>query len=133
LNIFRREGDYRTISFRGSLFRMRDTIGMHYLNNLLANPGFEFPFQEMVSLARRASRKSAAVQSPRKHSNATEAGAYNQDVNRERARLMVTKRIKDVVARIRMTHPELARHLATSIHTGYTCSYSGDDLPQWTT
>ena len=40
---------------------------------------------------------------------------------------MVTKRIKDVIAKIRLTHPELARHLATCIRTGYTCTYVADD------
>jgi hypothetical protein len=40
---------------------------------------------------------------------------------------MVTKRIKDVIARIRQSDPELARHLATCIRTGYTCSYVADD------
>ncbi len=55
----------------------------------------------------------------------------NDDLARERARLMVTKRIKDVIAKIRLTHPELARHLATSIRTGYTCAYVTDhDHPQ---
>lgn len=51
----------------------------------------------------------------------------HEDAARERARLMVTKRIKDVIAKIRVTHPELARHLDTSIRTGYTCTYVGDD------
>jgi hypothetical protein len=40
---------------------------------------------------------------------------------------MVTKRIKDVIAKIRLTHPELARHFASSIRTGYTCAYLADE------
>ena len=54
---------------------------------------------------------------------------------RERARLRVTKRIKDAIAKIRLTHPELARHLATCIRTGYSCSYGGDGQPptHWAT
>jgi hypothetical protein len=44
---------------------------------------------------------------------------------------MVTKRIKDVIAKIRRTNPELARHFASRIRTGYTCSYViVDDNPQ---
>jgi hypothetical protein len=39
---------------------------------------------------------------------------------------MVTKRIKDAIAKIRLTHPELARHLATRIRTGHTCIYVAD-------
>ncbi|HYC55336.1 MAG TPA: alpha/beta hydrolase [Candidatus Binatia bacterium] len=41
----------------------------------------------------------------------------------ERARLTVTKRIKDAIERIRNGHPELGRHLAVAIRTGHLCSY----------
>jgi hypothetical protein len=41
----------------------------------------------------------------------------------ERARVTVTKRIKDVVRKLRTRHPALARHLASEIKTGYFCSY----------
>jgi hypothetical protein len=39
---------------------------------------------------------------------------------------MVTKRIKDAIAKIRLTQPALARHLATCIRTGHTCTYVAD-------
>jgi hypothetical protein len=32
-----------------------------------------------------------------------------------------------VIGRIRQAHPELARHLATSIRTGYSCRYIADE------
>jgi hypothetical protein len=32
-----------------------------------------------------------------------------------------------VIAKIRVNHPELARHLATCIRTGHTCAYVGDE------
>jgi class 3 adenylate cyclase len=44
----------------------------------------------------------------------------------ERARLTVTKRIKDALGRIRESHPALGEHLATRIKTGYLCGYSAD-------
>ena len=40
---------------------------------------------------------------------------------------MVTKWIKDVIARIRQSNAELARHLATHIRTGYSCRYEPDE------
>ncbi len=46
----------------------------------------------------------------------------------ERARLMVTKRIKDVVQKIRAQHPALGRHLASSVKTGYFCTYVADPV-----
>jgi len=41
----------------------------------------------------------------------------------ERARLAVTKRIKDAIARIRAVHPPLAAHLAQTVKTGHLCAY----------
>jgi pimeloyl-ACP methyl ester carboxylesterase len=44
----------------------------------------------------------------------------------ERARLTVTKRIKDVLARIRSHHPALGDHLDRTIRTGLLCAYLPD-------
>src|SRR5690606_14166143 len=41
-NVFRREGDYWSIRYDGTLVRLRDTKGLHYLARLLAEPGREF-------------------------------------------------------------------------------------------
>jgi hypothetical protein len=51
----------------------------------------------------------------------------------ERARVTVTKRIKDVIRRLRVAHPALARHLALAIKTGYVCRYrrDPDDPVSW--
>jgi hypothetical protein len=46
----------------------------------------------------------------------------------ERARLAVTKSIKAAVEKIRGSDPALARHLSTSIKTGYFCSYTPDPV-----
>jgi pimeloyl-ACP methyl ester carboxylesterase len=42
----------------------------------------------------------------------------------ERARLTVTKRIKDALKKIRACHPTLGEHLGATIKTGYFCVYS---------
>ena len=47
----------------------------------------------------------------------------------ERARLTVTKRIRDALARIEGHHPELARHLGAAIKTGRLCSYESAAEP----
>jgi non-specific serine/threonine protein kinase len=44
--------------------------------------------------------------------------------NVERARLTVTKRIKDALAKVRESHPALGDHLAARIKTGYLCGYT---------
>ncbi len=41
-NVFRREGDYRTVAYEGHLVRLRDSKGLRLLARLLAEPGREF-------------------------------------------------------------------------------------------
>jgi tetratricopeptide (TPR) repeat protein len=47
--IFRKEGEYWSLSFSGSEFRLRETKGLHYIAYLLRHPGQEFPVQDLVS------------------------------------------------------------------------------------
>jgi hypothetical protein len=48
-NIFRREGDYWTISFAGATSRYRDNKGLHYIATLLANPDREIHVLDLVA------------------------------------------------------------------------------------
>ena len=47
--LFRLEGDYWTIRYRGESFRLRDTKGLRLIALLLARPGIELPVTELVS------------------------------------------------------------------------------------
>ena len=40
--ILRKEGEYWTVGYRNSTFRLRDTKGLAYLAHLLRHPGIEF-------------------------------------------------------------------------------------------
>jgi pimeloyl-ACP methyl ester carboxylesterase len=44
----------------------------------------------------------------------------------ERARLTVTKRIRDAIARVQRVHPELGQYLNETIRTGLLCAYVPD-------
>lgn len=50
VNVFRREGDYWSITFDGRLVRLRDLKGLRYLARLLADPGREFHVLELTAL-----------------------------------------------------------------------------------
>jgi hypothetical protein len=52
-NLFRREGEYWTVSYDGSVVRLRDTKGLHYLVQLLAHPGREFHAIDLEAIDRR--------------------------------------------------------------------------------
>ena len=41
----------------------------------------------------------------------------------ERARVNVTRRVRDAIARVAEAHPELGRYLTESIRTGTYCSF----------
>ena len=47
--VFRLEGDYWTIRYRGEPFRLRDTKGLRLIALLLPRPGIELPVTELVS------------------------------------------------------------------------------------
>src|SRR5262245_17198368 len=50
INVFRREGDYWSITFDGRVVRVRDLKGLRYLARLLADPGREFHVLELTAL-----------------------------------------------------------------------------------
>jgi hypothetical protein len=102
----RQEGEYWTIVYDGTLFRLRDAKGLRYLAHLLRHPGERVQCDALVSVA--GGGTSAAVTS------------------RERTRVAVTKRLKATLAKIATLHPALAQHLTTRIRTGYVCLYVGD-------
>lgn len=49
VNVFRPEGEYWTIGYRGSTFRLRDAKGLRHLHCLLADPGREFHVTDLVT------------------------------------------------------------------------------------
>src|SRR5712692_10212402 len=105
-HIFRREGEYWTIIYAGTLFRLRDSKGLRYLAHLLSHPGEHIGSGDLIAVA--GGRTGEAKP------------------NAERARVAVTKRIKESVAKIGVLHPALAAHLSTRMKTGYFCLYIGD-------
>jgi hypothetical protein len=51
----------------------------------------------------------------------------------ERARSAVSKSLRTCLKRIEEFHPPLGAHLATTVRTGYFCSYKPDPPVQWRT
>ena len=48
-NIFRKEGEYWTIAYSGTILRLRDTNGLHYLAYLLHRPGEPFAARDLLA------------------------------------------------------------------------------------
>jgi hypothetical protein len=102
--VFRREGDYWTITYANVTVRLRDVKGLGHLAHLLCHPGRAVPATELTG--RNGWREDRAAT--------------------ERARVAATKAITTAVARISACHPVLGAHLAATIRRGYCCSYTPD-------
>jgi len=102
--VFRREGDYWTISYAGVTVRLREVKGLGHLAHLLRHPGHAVHVTELIG------RSSLREDRP-----AT-----------ERARVAATKAITTALVRISACHPVLGAHLAATIRRGYRCSYTPD-------
>jgi len=102
-NLFRREGEYWTLAYEGTLLRLRDRKGMAALAFLLSRPG-ERVAAALVLGADRAEPETAA--------------------SAEQFRVTVTKRIKAALTKIQEHHPSLGHHLTTCVKTGHICTYT---------
>ena len=114
---FVREGEAWAIGFGDRAIRLNDRVGLLYLARLLSRPGIEF---EALALGERSrGRNGLETREP--------------TVAAERARVRVTRRIRDGIDRITQAHPELGAHLDRTIHTGARCSYAVDpaSAPRW--
>ncbi len=101
--LFRREGEYWTIKYEGTLVRLKDCKGLRLLAYLLFRPSERIAADD---LARVADTQGTA--------------------DAEHARVAVTKRIRSAIQKIGEHHEPLGYHLAATIKTGYQCSYLPD-------
>jgi hypothetical protein len=118
---FVREGDHWAIGFGDRAIRLGDRTGLLYLARLLSRPGVEF-----AALALGARHRAT---------NGTTDLVGESTLAGERARVRVTRRIRDGIARIARAHPELGAHLERTIRTGARCVYLVDPstAPRWET
>ncbi|HWN58512.1 MAG TPA: hypothetical protein VNO74_10450, partial [Methylomirabilota bacterium] len=190
---FRREGEYWTLTYRDTLFRIKDAKGLHYLAELLRKPNQQLfsidlaaltanhelaratngamdgvanetvrdlgdageildlearaqykrrlgDLREEIELAQRANdpgrTESARAEfeaiAEQLHVASGLGGRSRRAAShRERARVMVTKRIKAAIESIRASNPALGKHLASSIRTGNVCTYSPIEPTDW--
>ena len=121
--VFRREGEYWTISYDGVICRLKDSKGLQLLAHLLCNPGQRVSALQLLSVAQALPRETmAAVTAPAE----MRAVAGPDGSAAERARVNVTRAIKGALHRIGAHHPTLRAHLSTTVRTGNACVYQPD-------
>jgi tetratricopeptide (TPR) repeat protein len=184
VDIFRRDGDYWTVTFDGHTVHVRDLKGMHYLARLLADPGREYHVLDLVAAEtsrsthgdndRAANLPRSALGDAGEILDARAKDAYRRrlteidddieqartlrDAERlaqahaerdflirelarafglggrhrraasasERARVAVTRAVRQAISRIAEHHPQLGEHLSHTIRTGTYCAYRPD-------
>jgi hypothetical protein len=121
--VFRREGEYWTLEYGDTTCRLRDTVGMRHLAELLARPGEKMAASTLIETPPRGSARRPIG---RRHSVAAAAAA-------ERTRARVTRAVRAAMARIARHHAPLGEHLGATIRTGAYCSYVPDPriAPVW--
>ncbi len=152
-SLFRREGDVWTIAHHGPSFGLRDMKGLQCISRLLREPGRQVHCFELLDDGRGTSpedrdrledlqselAEAEGLNDPGRATRAREQldvllsklaraaglGEKDPEIERavERARVNVSRTIKDAIAKIREHDDALARHLANAIHTGVFCSY----------
>jgi len=109
--VFSRIGPCWTVVFEGRALHMRDREGLRHVVRLLEQPGESIAAIDLAA-------------GSRLHAREAPAGGASRDP--ARARVAVTKRIREVIRTISTEHPSLGYHLETAIKTGERCSYQPD-------
>jgi hypothetical protein len=173
VNVFRREGDYWTVTFDGQTVRVRNLKGMRYLARLLADPGREYHALDLAGAESGRGAQAALGDSgevldarakdayrrrlieidddieqargdgdtERAAQADAERGFLVRELSRavglggrdrraasasERARVSVTRAVRQAMARIGEHHRELGEHLDRTVRTGTYCAYFPD-------
>ena len=103
-NLFRKEGEYWTLAYEGTVLRLRDSKGMGSLAYLLSRPGERVAAVALIL--------------------GSDGPCHRAAASAEQFRVTVTKRIKAALTKIREHHPSLGHHLTTCIKTGHFCTYT---------
>jgi hypothetical protein len=127
--VLRKEGEFWTLEFQGTIVHLRDAKGLRYLARLLASPEQPLAAHDLCCCAGSAPGVVGGEASPAPSTAAFVENATAADTRfeaAERARSAVTKRIKDAIRKIHACHPVLGRHLMRTVKTGCACVYQPD-------
>ena len=133
--IFRRDGDFWTVGYEGSVMRLKDARGVFYLAHLLRYPGREMHAMDLVAAARggapaaRATRIADASELERRAAGQGDAGAvldaqakaaYRQHLRELKEELEEAQEFNDLgrVERLQEEIELIARELSAAVGLG---------------
>jgi hypothetical protein len=124
--VFRREGDYWTVSWNANVVRLKDAKGLHYIAYLLANPGRQVLAYELADTGTASSDQPASTEPGATAANLGDAGAlidakargqYRRRASDLREELSEAVRLNDAgrAARIRAELEFLREQIAAAV------------------
>jgi hypothetical protein len=122
--VFRHEGEYWTIAYEGAVCRLRDAKGLHYLAQLLRDPGREFHVLDLVlgatDGARREEENPLARSAGLPILDERAKAAYRRRLNDLRDELTEAERFHDAgrTARAREEIEAITEQLAAGVGLG---------------
>ena len=127
--IFRREGDYWTVSWQGNLVRIKDAKGLHYIAYLLANPGRQVLAYELAAAGTANGDQRASIDPAAIAATLGDAGAmldakaraqYRRRIGELREELAEADRLNDTMqaSRLRSELESLREQIVAAVGLG---------------
>jgi len=113
--VFRREGDYWTVSWNGNVVRLKDAKGLNYISYLLANPGRQVLACELAATGTASGDQPASIEPGNTAANLGDAGALIDVKARGQYRRRATELREDLAEAVKLNDPGRAARLRSEI------------------
>lgn len=131
--VFRRDGDFWTVAYAGTVVRLKDTKGLRYLASLLRHPGCEFLVLDLIHVSNGAAAVAGSYLPAAKPEPVVDARgrqAYKERLLELREALAVAEVNNDIggADRMRAEMEMLAAHLRCAFCLGGRDRRAGSDI-----
>jgi pimeloyl-ACP methyl ester carboxylesterase len=113
--MFRREGDYWTVSWQGNVVRLKDAKGLHYIGYLLANPGRQVLACELAATGTASRNQAASIEPGNMAANLGDAGALIDAKARGQYRRRATELREDLAEAVRLNDTGRAARIRSEL------------------
>ena len=113
--MFRREGDYWTLSWQDNVVRLKDAKGLHYIAYLLSNPGRQILACELAAAGTASGNHRALTNPGRTAPTLGDAGALLDATAREQYRRRIGELREDLADALKLNDTAQAARLRSEL------------------
>jgi pimeloyl-ACP methyl ester carboxylesterase len=113
--VFRREGDYWTVSWRGNVVRLKDAKGLHYIAYLLSNPGRQVLACELAAAGTAPGNQRASIDPGGTAADLGDAGALLDAKAREQYRRRIGELREELAEAVQLNDTWRAARLRSEL------------------